>query len=74
MNINFTQEQTDALTALATANGKTVEAVILEWADGHVDAARARSAAQLKTAADALPYEKRQELIATVQSFIAANA
>jgi len=74
MNPPLSTEQTDVLAAHAAPNNKTSEAVVLEWIDGLVAQARAQSAANLQRAADALPYEKRKELIETVQDFIQANA
>lgn len=74
MNISLTPEQSDVLAARAAENNQTPESVVLDWIDCLVVAARAQSATNLQRAAGALPYEKRQELITTVQTFIQKNA
>jgi hypothetical protein len=73
MNLPLSTEQIDVLAANASANNQTPEEFVLQWINHLVASARAQAATNLQRAADALPYEKRQELIQTVQAFIQAN-
>lgn len=74
LELTLTQEQFDSVTAEAAASNLTAEGLAMAWIQSIALRRRQQASERLQAAAADLPYEKRLELIALNQNFIAANS